>query len=104
VSDPLSDRRSSAVAYVDVASNWRDHPPHRQAAFRRADLITWIEERPAHDGLTASEIVDVSGIYDRIQGRYDKAMADLKVMEDSGHLARSDGRPARWFATRDRDS
>lgn len=70
------------------------------ALFRRADLIGWIEERPAHDGLTAREIANVSGIYDDIRhGRADRCFDDLKAMQGFGHLRR-EGRPARWYATR----
>lgn len=73
-------------------------PGTRHAALsRRADLINWIEERPAHDGLTATEIADVSGIYSG-HGRADRCFDDLKAMEKHGHLSR-EGRPARWFAT-----
>lgn len=62
---------------------------------RRKALSAWLYERWQHDGLTTSEIVDVSGIYDGMQGRYDKCRSDLL------HLKRWDlvecrGRPARW--------
>jgi hypothetical protein len=68
---------------------------------RRYLLIEWIEECPAHDGLTASEIADVSGIYDHIQhGRADRCHDDLKALAAVGvSRLRREGRPARWFAT-----
>jgi hypothetical protein len=66
-------------------------------ASRRRDLYTWISERDAHQNLTASEIVDVSGIYDRItHGRYDMCLSDLKAMERNCEVYRDSGRPARW--------
>jgi sugar-specific transcriptional regulator TrmB len=65
------------------------------AFWRRVKLATWIHERPAHSGLTATEIVDVSGIY-RGHGRYDRCFDDLKVLERSGGIEREPGRPARW--------
>lgn len=67
---------------------------------RRLALIRWIRERPAHNGLTASEIVDVIGhpYPPGMQGRYDKCHADLKILETCGLLQRY-GRPARWTLT-----
>lgn len=62
---------------------------------RQQSLLVWITDRPQHEGLTASEIVDVSGIYDDLQGRYDKCLVDLKRLAHEGYLFRN-GRPARW--------
>jgi hypothetical protein len=64
------------------------------AAQRREELLAWIAERPEHDLLTASQIADVSGIYDG-NGKADRCFDDLKVLERNGHLLR-EGRPARW--------
>jgi hypothetical protein len=62
---------------------------------RRRDLLRWITERPEHEGLTASEIVDLSGIYDG-HGRADRCFDDLKALEREGAVLRYDGRPAQW--------
>jgi hypothetical protein len=65
---------------------------------RQADLIGWMRERPAHDGLTATEITDVIGHpYDAI-GHYRSARCfdDLKDLAAQG-VVRREGRPARWF-------
>lgn len=45
--------------------------------------------------MSASEIVDVSGIY-RGHGRYDTCLADLKRLQAQSMVTRSTGRPARW--------
>lgn len=62
---------------------------------RRWTLIQWMKERPQHAGLTASEIVDVSGVYHG-HGRYDRCFDDLKVLAGRGVVVRFGGRPARW--------
>lgn len=62
---------------------------------RRERLLGWLCERPAHSGLTASEIVDVSGLYEG-HNRYDRCFDDLKVLQDRGLVDRRKGRPARW--------
>jgi hypothetical protein len=64
---------------------------------RRLALIRWMRERfPTHSGLTASQIVDVSGIYDTGQGRYDRCFDDLLVLAKHNVVQRGLGRPATW--------
>ena len=75
----------------------RPKTPNQQAAERGASLRAWMRERPEHQGLTATEIVDASGIYAG-HGRYDVCLADLKAMCRRGEVERSLGRPARWTA------
>lgn len=65
------------------------------AGMRRSNLLSWVYERPEHEGLTASEIVDVSGIYGG-HGAADRCFDDLKKLNRQGFLDRSSGRPARW--------
>lgn len=68
------------------------------AELRRRRLITWIEGREEHHGLTARQIVDVSGLYDGHE-QDDRCFDDLKVLhEPLGRLTRH-GRPARWWPT-----
>lgn len=62
---------------------------------RRRDLITWMRASRFHSGLTAQEIVDVSGIYDGHR-RYDRCFDDLKALASKGWVTRVAGRPARW--------
>lgn len=64
---------------------------------RRDLLLGWMCEREQHSGLTASEIVDVAGIYTG-HGRYDRCFDDLKVLRSHGVVDRLPGRPARWKA------
>lgn len=73
-------------------------------AERRESLLGWLRERSAHDGLTASEIVDVIGhpyahipryVYDSYPRRA-ACLRDLQALERDGHVART-GRPARWY-------
>lgn len=59
-------------------------------AKRRDVLLAWMRERPQHDGLTARQIVDVSGIYDRLQGRQEKATHDLRALRKH-NLVSTDG-------------
>jgi hypothetical protein len=63
-------------------------------ALRRADLIKWLRERDQHNGLTAREIADVSGIYSG-HGMADRCFDDLNVLHKQGVVLR-EGRPARW--------
>jgi hypothetical protein len=51
---------------------------------RRERLLAWLRERDEHHGLTARQIVDVSGIYDSLQGRQEKCTNDLRVMAQVG--------------------
>lgn len=76
------------------SSDWDYVTP--TASERRKILSGWLYERSEHEGLTTSEIVDVSGIYDGLQGRYDKCRADLLYLKRWG-LSRHEGRPARWW-------
>jgi hypothetical protein len=62
---------------------------------RRNSLLEWMRERSAHDGLNASQIVDVSGIYVG-HGRYDRCFADLQTLAKAGAVERDRGRPATW--------
>lgn len=65
---------------------------------RQSDLLQWMRERPAHNGLTATEIVKHIGWpYDQI-GHYRSARCfeDLKDLAVQGLVVRLDGRPARW--------
>lgn len=72
--------------------------PQLSVARRRSTLLRWIEERYEHDGLTASEIADVSGIYDSIgHGRADRCFDDLMALAGDGLIERAAGRPARWY-------
>jgi hypothetical protein len=66
---------------------------------RRGVLLAWITERSYHYNLTASEIVDVSGIYTG-HGRYDRCFDDLKALARQGAVERLPGRPARWRGCR----
>lgn len=67
--------------------------------WRRVYLMRWLKERPAHSGLTASQIVNVIGfgLYEG-HGRYDRCFDDLKALERIGEVKRAAGRPARWEA------
>jgi sugar-specific transcriptional regulator TrmB len=62
---------------------------------RRLELIRWMQGRVTHQFLTASEIVDLSGIYTG-HGRYDRCFDDLKVLAKRGVVHRFSGRPATW--------
>jgi len=63
---------------------------------RQQNLFDWISERPEHQGLSAAEIVSVSGLYDTGHGRYDRCLADLLRLVNYGLLIRAAGRPARF--------
>jgi sugar-specific transcriptional regulator TrmB len=62
---------------------------------RRLLLISWMRSRITHQSFSASEIVDVSGIYTG-HGRYDRCFDDLKVLARRGVVLRLGGRPARF--------
>lgn len=53
---------------------------------RRAALLSWLRERPAHQGLSAGEIARVSGLYDWMQQPRCGATSDLYAL----------GRRVRW--------
>jgi len=64
---------------------------------RRAELLAWLREREAHHGLSASQIADVSGIYDSLAWyRAERAHDDLGVLCKHG-LVRRVGRPSTWW-------
>jgi hypothetical protein len=63
---------------------------------RRDTLYHWMCERPEHNGLTASEIVDVSGNYAGDHRPYGHCFEDLRWLNRYGNMVRSVGRPARW--------
>lgn len=65
------------------------------AQWRQEELRHWMGERSAHRNLTATEIVDVSEIYEG-HGRYDRCFDDLKALERAGDVVRGKGCPARW--------
>lgn len=68
---------------------------HTIADYRRQRLLDWMHERSTHTGLTATEIVDVAGVYTG-HGRYDRCFDDLKALEREGYVDRLPVRPARW--------
>lgn len=47
---------------------------------RRASLLGWLRERPAHQGLTAGEIATVSGIYCEMRDGRGVATDDLYAL------------------------
>lgn len=76
----------------------RDAP----SASRRSDvLLNWISERETHEGLTAREIAEVSGIYDnpgvRPKTKADAARRDLNDLHYQQRLVEPVGSPARWY-------
>jgi hypothetical protein len=81
-------------------SDWRTHStPGARAMFRRAYLLDWMQERPQHDGLTAREIADVSGLYDGMTGMQETATKDLRVMGVRGYVTTTAKRGGRWYLT-----
>lgn len=64
---------------------------------RREKLLEWMAVRP---GLTAGEIVEMSGIYWSIgwSDNVGRCRRDLKALEREGKVRRLPGRPARWEA------
>lgn len=66
------------------------------AAQRRGHLADWLFREAAGAPYSTTQIVDVSGIYDGLQGRYDKARVDLLRLRENGVVLMSSGRPARW--------
>lgn len=70
--------------------------PH--AAGRRNVLLRWMKERPAHDGLSAREIADVTGIYDDFKIPLTSAYQDLSQLSVRG-VVRADRsvHPIRWY-------
>lgn len=70
----------------------------QRAFHRRRELLAWLRERDEHQDLMATEIADVSGIYDHIgHGRTDRCFDDLVALERQGCVERS-GRPSEWRA------
>ena len=73
---------------------------------RRDALLDWLRERDEHQGLTARQIVDVSGIYNLLRRRdgsltrsrrQQRASNDLRVLQRC-ELARTDQhRCGRWW-------
>lgn len=68
--------------------------PRQSAGDRRRALMNWLCARPAHSGLTAQEIVDVSGLYEG-HYRYSRCFDDLNYFARLDMVHR-EGRPARW--------
>lgn len=73
------------------------------SAERRREVHRWVHERTVHEGLTAREIANVSGIYDDVPKGSDRCFDDLTRLalpERVGGPKRilRKGRPARWFA------
>lgn len=67
---------------------------------RQAELLRWMRECAAHNGLAAAEIVGVIGRpYDRCgHYRIARCFDDLKALADAGLVERHNCRPARWSA------
>lgn len=68
----------------------------RTAKERRQALdgwMYWTADRKLR--LTTAQIASVSGIYDGLQGRYDKCRTDLLALKRAG-VVKCSGRPARW--------
>jgi len=67
---------------------------------RQEALLSWISERPEHERLTAEEIVNVSGLYDKGPGRHGRCLVDLARLTRLGYLVRDarliPARPARF--------
>ena len=67
---------------------------------RRRRLSDWIYEKREHEGLTVSEIADVSGLYSGIYAsydRYDTCRRDLLHLK-KWDLVKCEGRPSRWYS------
>lgn len=79
-------------------------PNYPHVNVRRHRLKQWLNAESettgsmAATGLTATEIVNESGLYEG-HYRYDRCFDDLKVLEDTGFVIRGDGRPALWRLT-----
>lgn len=63
---------------------------------RRQKLLSWLRERHEWERLTATEIVEASGIYTG-HARYDRCFDDLKVLQSREAVQRAALRPARWW-------
>lgn len=63
---------------------------------RRSALANWLYVERDGAPYTTTQIVDVSGIYDGMQGRWDKCHADLKRLYANHVVAEYFGRPIRW--------
>lgn len=67
------------------------------STLQRRNLLTeWLYRERGGAPYTTTQIVDVSGIYDGMQGRWDKCHADLKRLYKNGVVAEYFGRPTRW--------
>jgi hypothetical protein len=63
---------------------------------KQANLLQWMRERAAHNGLTATEIADVMP-YDTMNSYPRKrCFDDLKDLAAQGLVECDSGRPARW--------
>lgn len=63
---------------------------------RRGALTDWLHRERDGAPYTTAQIVDVSGIYDGMQGRWDKCHSDLKALRKNGVVESVGNRPARW--------
>lgn len=63
---------------------------------RRTLLADWLLRERAGAPYTTAQIVDVSGIYDGLQGRWDKCRTDLLRLRSNGVVRMVHGNPTRW--------
>ena len=63
--------------------------PYDDREVRRDELLTWMS-RPEHQGLTAREIGEVSGLYDHHANPAISAYGDLTTLAGEGRVRRDD--------------
>jgi hypothetical protein len=67
---------------------------------RRNDLADWLYREAPGAPYTTAQIVDVSGIYDGMQGRWDTCHRDLLRLKSNGVVISTNDQPTRWAHAR----